>query len=154
MTKKLFLVTVLLIVGLIGLYAESADYFTFTVGAGAGYDLVADDITTELIFGVDYIFNEMFTGGFKFLQLATTDVTAMNFSAEIIDNAAVSIYTGVDSGSNLAFGLGFSYDFLTRKDVIFSSMGLYIDWLAGDGGSLAIADGGVILMGFRTKFGI
>lgn len=154
MTKKLLLVIVLFIIGLTGVFADSADYFTFTMGAGAGYDFVADDAVTEMVFGVDYIFNDMFTGGFKFFTLGANSVTAMNFSVEVIENATVSLYSGVDSGTDIVFGLGFGYDFLTKKDTVFSSMGLYIDWIAGNGGFFDIMDGGSFLMGVRAKFGL
>ena len=164
--KKILFVMLLSMVLLAGVAAESADYLTFTVGAGFASDITGtnDDIMANNVFGVDYNFNNGYTGGFKYINMGSGAATfsVVNFTMSPKENVYVSLYTGSASttgalaSTDAAFGLGLSYDFFTKKDGIFSAMGVYIDWMASSTSNknvAAIADGGALAMGLKTKVG-
>lgn len=150
--KKIFVVLLFLTIPLMAASTESADYFSFSMGAGGGYDFVTDSVSGGIAFGLDYQFNDQFSGGFKFFQYGT-DVTAVNITMYPVDSLSVSLYTGSD-GTDVVFGVGAGYDFFTKKDGLFSSMGVFIDWMAGVAGAYNVADGGLLTFGMKTKFGI
>jgi hypothetical protein len=152
--KKGLIILLLIAAPVVSLLAESADYFTFTVGTGGGYDMVGSAITAGIVFGVDYNFDKEFTGGFKFFKLGAGDVTVINISMHPSEALSVSLYSGVDDASLLTFGAGVGYDFFSKKGGLFSSMGVFADWLAGDGGSFDVASGGTFVFGLRSKFGV
>ena len=144
-----------------GVAAETADYLTFTVGAGFAVDVTDTNTDTMAnnVFGVDYNFNETFTGGFKYMTMSNSvsgvAFSVMNFSMMPKENVTVSLYTGSETSvGGAAFGLGLEYDFFTKKDGLFSAMGVYVDWLASSAaGVAALEDGGIIAMGLKTKVG-
>lgn len=151
--KKIIVLLVLLSVLTVGVFAEQADYFTFTMGSGAGYDIDNSDIVATLVFGMDYSFNSTFTGGFKFIDIATQTGQFINMSVIPADKLHLTVYSG-KIATAAAFGVGLSYDLFSKKDALFSNMSINIDWLADNGGFYDIADGGVILFGLRTQVGL
>lgn len=152
--KKIIVLLVLLSVLTVGVFAEQADYFTFTMGSGAGYDLRTSDIVASTVFGMNYTFNSTFTGGFKFIEVAGVAGQFINISVIPAEKLRLTVYTGKFTGA--AFGVGLSYDLFSKKDALFSNMSINIDWLAENNPGLGfdIADGGVILFGLRTEVGL
>ena len=105
--------------------------------------------------GVDYNFSNTFSGGFKFYDIGGTRVTALNVTVSPVENAYISLFTGVEPATpDLAFGAGLEYDFFTKKDNLFTGMGIFVDWLATDGGLFDVASGGALTFGLKTKIGI
>ena len=151
--KKIIFLLILVSIFAIGIFAETADYFTFTIGSGGGYDLVGAAVVAHTVFGVDYAFNETFSGGFKFFDIAAVTGQAVNISVFPADKMRLSVYTG-DLGGNIALGLGFAYDIFSKKDALFANMSVNLDWFASDGGAYDLASGGVILFGLRTQVGL
>ncbi len=159
--KKILCVLLLSAALAAGVAAESADYLTFTVGAGFASDITGttSDTMASNVFGVDYNFNDTFTGGFKYMTMSNSAAgvafSVMNFTMVPKENVSVSLYTGSESvGAGAAFGLGVAYDFFTKKEGLFSSMGVYVDWLASSAAGVgAMEDGGIIAMGLKTKVG-
>lgn len=152
--KRLLLMALLTCLILTGVMAETPDYFTFTLGTMGGYNFVGAAITAGTVFGIDYNFTETFTGGFKFISLSAGDISTINISAVLAENVAVTLYTGTDNGFNIIFGTGIGYTFFTKKNALFSSMGISIDWLAGSAGNFLVTDGGIITFGLKTRIGI
>jgi len=156
--KKVFILLVLLSVLAVGVFAEQADYFTFTMGSGAGYDMNSSNIVASTVFGMNYTFNSTFTGGFKYIDIGGAAGQFINMSVVPADKLSLTVYTG-KLGAAAAFGVGLSYDLFTKKDALFSSMSINVDWLADDtatgtAGAYPVADGGVILFGLRTEVGL
>ncbi len=160
--KKLILgVLLLACVALTGVMAQDAaaaspDYFTFGVGAMPYYDLATEAIDVMIPFGVQFYFNDMFSAGFSFADFGTNDIAFVNIGVMPADNVKAAFYVG-DMDGDLGFGLGVGYDFFTKKETFFSSMGLYIDWLASNAAKDtlgSIRNGGVLSMGLKTSFGI
>lgn len=154
--KKFLLILLVLMAPAVASFAETADYFTFTFGAGGGYDLVADDVVANIVYGVDYQFDSQFSGGFKFYDINAVSVAVMNITMSPKDNLYVSLYTGSEPVlGKMVFGAGIGYDFFTKNEGLFSSMGVFLDWFAGDStGTYNIKDGGTFLIGMKSKFGI
>lgn len=153
MKRLLFLVLMGLLLATGFLMAENPEYFTVSVGAGGAYDLVADTAAACSSFGMDYYFNQHFSGGFKFVEVNANNLTLVNITAMPINQAFISLFTGSD-GANIVFGVGVEYDFFVKKNVLFSGMGLFINWYAGDGAAFSLSDGGVLTLGLTTKLGI
>lgn len=150
--KKIIVLLVLLSVLTVGVFAEQADYFTFTMGSGAGYDVNGSNVVAATVFGMNYTFNSTFTGGFKYITIAATAGQFINISVVPADKLKLTVYTG--QLTNAAFGVGLSYDLFSKKDALFSNMSINIDWLAENGGTYDVANGGVILFGLRTEVGL
>jgi len=154
--KKVLVLLILFSVLTVGLFAEQADYFTFTMGSGAGYDINGDDVVASTVFGMDYTFNSTFTGGFKFFDIGGISGRFINISVIPADKLRLTVYTGTTGPvpATAAFGVGLSYDLFSKKDALFSNMSINIDWLADASGSYDVANGGVILFGLRTQVGL
>lgn len=153
--KKVFL-SVLLLGGLaLSVFAQKADYFTFTVGSGAGYNINTQAVVSETIYGFDYTFNDSFTGGFKFLNISGTNLNLMNITVIPVDKLGISLYTGV-TGASPAFGLGVNYDIFAKKSALFAKMAVYLDWFASSnaGSTFDIANGGAVIFGIKTQVGL
>ncbi len=153
--RKVIVVMVLLLVLTAGAFAEKADYFTFTMGAGSGYNITGSAVVAGTVFGVDYAFNDTFTGGFKYYKVAANTLQLINMSVAPADKLNLSLYSGV-LGPASAFGVGVAYDIFTKKSALFSKLSINIDWLATAtaGSPYDIASGGVILFGLRTEVGL
>lgn len=151
--KKNIVLLVLLSVLTFGVYAEQADYFSFTIGSGAGYDVKLDEVVATSVFGVDYTFNSTFNGGFKFVEVGSSAGKFISISVIPSDDLHLTIYSG-KLVTDVAFGLGLSYDLFSKKDALFSNMSINIDWFASDGGVYPVDGGGVILLGLRTQVGL
>ena len=152
--KKIIVLLVLLSVLTVGVFAEQADYFTFTMGSGAGYDINGSSVVAASVFGMNYTFNSTFTGGFKFMDIGTASGQFINISVVPADKMKLTVYTG-ELETVAAFGVGLSYDLFSKKDALFSNMSINIDWMADNGGALYdVANGGVILFGLRTEVGL
>ena len=153
--KKLFIFMVLLSILTVGVFAEQADYFTFTMGSGAGYNVNTSDIVASSVFGMNYTFNSTFTGGFKYIDVAGDSGSFINISVIPADKLKLTVYTGkITAVPDAAFGVGLSYDLFSKKDALFSNMSINIDWLASNGGTYDVANGGVVLFGLRTDVGL
>ncbi|MCA1950472.1 MAG: hypothetical protein LDL24_07855 [Treponema sp.] len=137
-------------------FAQKADYFTFTVGSGAGYNINTQVVISESLFGIDYTFNDSFTGGFKFRNISGTNLNVMNITVIPVDKLGITLYTGAIPGGSPAFGLGVNYDIFAKKSGLFAKVALYFDWLASStaGSPFDIAKGGVVLFGIKTQVGL
>ncbi len=151
--KKIIVLLVLLSVLTVGVFAEQADYFTFTMGSGAGYDVNGSSVVAASVFGMDYTFNSTFSGGFKFFDIAGNAGSFINISVIPADKLKLTVYTGKLVAA-AAFGVGLSYDLFAKKDALFSNMSINIDWLADNAGTYPVATGGVVLFGLRTQVGL
>jgi hypothetical protein len=154
--KKVTL-AILLIGGLaLSAFAQKADYFTFTVGSGAGYNINTQVVSSETLFGIDYTFNDSFTGGFKFRNISGTNLNVMNITVIPMDKLGISLYTGAIPAGSPAFGLGVNYDIFAKKSALFAKMAIYLDWLATStaGSPFDVAKGGVVLFGLKTQVGL
>ena len=84
-------------------------------------------------------------------------ISNIRISIDVTENSNLSVLTGND-GTNMVFGAGFGYDFFTKKNKIFSSLGLYVDYLATSGTGItapySIENGGIMLFGLKTTMGI
>ena len=149
---------ILLIGGLaLSAFAQKADYFTFTVGSGAGYNINTQVVSSETLFGIDYTFNDSFTGGFKFRNISGTNLDVMNITVIPMDKLGISLYTGATTTVvSPAFGLGVNYDIFAKKSGLFAKMAIYLDWLATStaGSPFDVAKGGVVLFGLKTQVGL
>ena len=146
---------ILLFVFLFGtaLFAQSFDNFAFSLGTSYADDKVANTHYSGTMVALDYNFSGNFVGGVKFFTLPT-DFTAVNISYRTGDNVTFSVYTGADTASGTLFGLGLGYDFFVSKSSTYTSLGLYMDWIAGDTGSAYdLSSGGVLLIGLRAGMG-
>ena len=156
--KKLVLVTLLLSVAVFGVFAEGPDYFSFTLGAGGAYNVATGAIESTQIYGVDYNFDDTFSGGFKFYDLGGVNYSVVNLAVSPLENAYISLYTGAElpaaAAPVVSFGAGLEYDFFTRNDSLFTAMGVYADWLASNGGAHDLAAGGIFTVGLKTKIGL
>ena len=151
--KKVLVLLVLLSVLTVGVFAEQADYFTFTMGSGAGYDINGSNVVAASVFGMDYTFNTTFTGGFKYFTVGASTGQFIDISVVPADKLKLTVYTGKIAAA-AAFGVGLSYDLFSKKDALFSNMSINIDWLADNAGAYPVANGGVILFGLRTQVGL
>ncbi len=153
--KKVIAVMVFFVVLTVGVFAEKADYFTFTMGAGSGYDITGSAVVAGTVFGIDYTFNDAFTGGFKYYAVAGNNLQLINMSVAPADKMALSLYSGA-LGASAAFGVGFGYDIFTKKSALFSNLSINVDWLATATAASPydIASGGVVLFGLRTQVGL
>ena len=151
--KKVLVLLILFSVLTVGIFAEQADYFTFTMGAGSGYDIVGSNVVAQTVFGVDYSFNSTFTGGFKYFEVAGNTGQMMNVTVVPADKLTLSLYSG-QLVALTSFGVGVGYDIFTKKDALFSKLSINLDWLATNGGAYDVANGGVILFGLRTQVGL
>ncbi len=155
--KKIIVLLVLLSVLTMGAFAEQADYFTFTMGSGSGYDIVGSNIIGGTVFGVDYTFNSGFTGGFKYFSIDGNDIQVINMTMVPADKMTLSVYSGTEAlTADPTVGMGFGYEIFSKKDALFSSLTINIDWFATTpaASTYDIADGGVILFGLRTQVGL
>lgn len=154
--KKILITLLLVTLPLVGAFGASPDYFTFTMGAGGGYDITGGEISAGTVFGVDYSFNDQFTGGFKFFKYSAGDVAAVNITIHPAESLSVSVYSGTDTAAvpNVIFGAGVGFDFFSKKDGLFTSLGVFVDWLAGSGGNYAVTSGGSLAFGLKTQFGL
>ncbi len=153
--KKILVLMVLFALLTVGVFAEKADYFAFTMGSGSGYNVTGSAITAGTVFGVDYTFNDSFSGGFKFYKVGGNSLQLINMSVIPSEKLNLSIYSGV-LGGGAAFGIGVAYDIFSKKDALFSNLSINIDWLATAtaGSTYDVATGGVILFGLRTQMGL
>ncbi len=159
--KKLTVFFLLVALATAGAFAVTPDFLTFDIGAMGVYAVDgADDVEVSNPFGVQFQFDNNISAGFTFVGLlggvAGTGVNVMNISVAPAENVEVSIYTGQVAGE-LGFGAGIGYDFLAQKDALFTSMGVYMMWLANDvndGDVYDLADGGAVSIGLKAGFGL
>lgn len=147
---------ILLLVGLVtaGLSAENADYVSFEIGSMPTYDLASKDVSIINSFGLQFQFNDVFSAGFRFLS--PNSIQLLHLSVFPVENLSIALYTGSIS-NEVGFGLGVGYDFLSKKDSLFYSLGLYLDWLASNtakDSSYSIENGGAFSIGLKVKMGI
>ena len=152
--KKLTVFFLLVALATAGAFAVSPDLFTFDIGAMGVYAVDgADDVGVSNPFGLQFQFDDNISAGYSFVG-ATVNV--LNISVAPAENVELSIYTGQVAGE-LGFGAGIGYDFLAKKDALFTSMGVYMMWLANndnDGDIYDLADGGAVSIGLKAGFGL
>ena len=137
----------------VSLGAESYNNFSFSLGTSYADDKVANTTYSGTMIGLDYMFSRNFIGGVKFFTLPT-DFTVMNIGFRTNQDIVFSVYTGADTASSALFGIGIGYDFFVKKSSTFTSLGLYMDWIAGEVGSAYdITSQGVLLIGLRAGMG-
>ncbi len=164
MKKTILTVLLLACVALGSAMAEDAapgsgtlhpDYFSFNVGGMAYYSIGGNSVAALAPFGLQFYFNDMFSAGFGFMKYGTS--TFLNVTVTPIKNAHIAFFTG-QMDSQLAFGVGIGYDFLVMKKMLFSSLGIYFDWLASNAAAGAadesIHDGGLLCIGLKARFGL
>ncbi len=153
MKKFILILLVLLCLGFAPVIAETPQIFTFNVGSMFYHDFTTETNDVEFPFGVDFQLNKSFSAGFKFF----TNTELVSITASPMDNLYASVYAGSVYNS-LGFGVGLGYDVLVKKGAMFSALGVYVDWLAnnsaGGGAFASVSDGGVLMVGLKTKFGI
>jgi hypothetical protein len=154
--KKVVVLLILLSIVAVGVFAEEADYFTFTMGSGGGYDINGSNVIGGTVFGVDYTFNDAFTGGFKYFNIDGNNVQVINITMVTTDKLTLSVYSGTDIAVDPTVGIGVGYEIFSKKDALFSKLSVNIDWFATTPAASAfdIANGGVILFGLRTQVGL
>jgi len=145
--KKL-VVAVLLITSIaIGtVFAENPDYFTFNVGVMNSYDMDSSDITSDMVYGLQYQMNNTYSAGLSFMN----EGTFLNITITPKDKTSLTIYSGAIS-SVFAMGIGTGYEFLQKSDAVFASMGLYTSWIATES---SIENGGILNIGLKANFGL
>jgi hypothetical protein len=152
--KKLTVIFLLVALATVGAFAVTPGFFTFDIGAMGVYAVDgADDVDVANPFGIQFQFDDNISAGYTFVG-ATVNV--LNISVAPAENVELSIYTGQVSGE-LGFGAGVGYDFLAKKDALFTSMGVYMMWLANninDGDIYDLADGGAVSIGLKAGFGL
>ncbi len=150
---KRFLSLAFICISSLAVYAEGFDNFAFTLGTCYADDKVAAAHYSGTMVGLDYSFPGNFVGGVKFFSLPT-DFMAVNVSYRTSQDITFSVYTGADTTSGTLFGLGLGYDFFVNNSSTFTSLGLYMDWMAGDAASAYdLTSGGVFLIGLRAGMG-
>ena len=155
--KKIVLILIVALFAASGLFAAGPDYFAFEIGAGGGFDVNTGDVVAGNSMGFYYSFNDTFSGGFSFNTVDGNDVDMVTISVSPIENLYISMDTGqIDDGvtTALGFGAGFGYDFFAKKSGLFTSLGLYFNWFAGNAGVYDIANGGVMAFGLKTRVGL
>ncbi|MDA3938418.1 MAG: hypothetical protein PF693_03790 [Spirochaetia bacterium] len=154
--KKVFILLILLSVLTVGVFAEQADYFTFTMGSGGGYDMSGSNVVGGTVFGVDYTFNSGFSGGFKYFDIDGNTLQIINMTMIPADKMKISVYSGTDAATDPTVGIGVGYDIFTKKDALFSNLSINVDWFATTRATSTfdIADGGVIFFGLRSQVGL
>jgi len=127
------------------------DYFTFKIGSMGVYTVDSSSLTVMNDFGVQFQLSEKFSAGFSIIDSGTF----INVTAIPKTNVSFSLYSGQIS-SSMAFGLGTGYEFFTKKDNFFTSMGVYADWYAcsDETSDEALANGGILAFGLKTKLGL
>jgi hypothetical protein len=131
--------------------AVNPDYFTFKIGSLGVYTLNTSSLSVMNAFGIQLQLTEKYSAGFSIIDSGAF----VNVTATPKTNVSVSLYSGQIS-SSMAFGLGTGYDFFTKKDNFFTSMGVYADWYACSDDTLdaALANGGILAIGLETKLGL
>ncbi|QEN03940.1 hypothetical protein EW093_04235 [Thiospirochaeta perfilievii] len=161
--KKVLILALLTTLSVVVAVAETPQFFAFELGSGAAYNVDTGEVVTSNSMGFTYTFSEAFKGGFSFTEIDGISIDTINISIVPAENATLTMYTGsittpaagaVPAATELGFGVGLGYDFFTNTKSIFTSLGLYLDWFASNGGSYDIANGGVISMGLKTKIGL
>ncbi|MCK5198352.1 MAG: hypothetical protein KAR21_08380 [Spirochaetales bacterium] len=154
--KKLVVLMILLSIVAVGVFAESADYFTFTMGSGSGYNMIGSNVVGGTVFGVDYTFNSGFTGGFKYFNIDGNTLQIINMTMVPADKMSLSVFSGTDAATDPVVGIGIGYEIFSKKDALFTNLSINMDWFATTPAASAfdIADGGVIFFGLKTQVGL
>ena len=136
-------------------YTQSYDNFVFTLGTSYVEDKVTPTSSSGTMFGLDYMFQNNFSGGVKFFTINPANFMAVNISYRTKQDVIFSVYTGADANKDTIFGMGLGYDFFVNKNSTFTSLGLYMDWIGGapTTSSFNIEDGGVFMIGLRAGMG-
>ncbi len=156
--KKIALILLLVCLAVGTVAAETPKYFSINLGGMYSYDMPTDKSGVSTPFGLQFQVNEMFSAGFAFF----TNAQLVNVSISPIKNSFISFYTGKYdangvAGGDVGFGVGAGYDFATNNSKMFSSLGIYMDWLANNdaaGSAGSIEDGGVFMIGLKAKLGL
>ncbi|OJF76422.1 MAG: hypothetical protein BKP49_06910 [Treponema sp. CETP13] len=146
MKKILFMVLLITSVTFGTVFAETPDYFAFNVGTMNSYDFDTNDISSDMVYGLQYQMNETYSAGFDFMN----NGTFLNVTISPKSKTSLTIYTG-EIRSALAMGIGAGYDFFQKKDTVFAAMGLYTSWIATD---TSIKKGGILNLGLKANFGM
>lgn len=149
--KKALLIIAILFLVFAGASAESPDTFAFEIQTGASWAPGTGSVSSLMSFGFAYSFNETFSAGFNFYSNPSA-FSLLHMGVNLGD-MQFRLYSGIHYG-DIAYGLGFGYDFFSRKDTIFASLGLYVDWLATAGSPFSVSDGGLLTIGLKTKLGL
>ncbi|MBN2628669.1 MAG: hypothetical protein JXA95_18545 [Spirochaetales bacterium] len=152
--KKLTVIFLLVALATVGVFAVTPEYFTVNIGTQTTYRPSNGNVGVVNPFGLQFQFDETFSAGFSYNG---ANQGLLNITATPVENVKVSMYTGNVNAGGMGFGLGLGYDFLVKKAALFTSMGLYIDWLANNtasGTAYSINDGGVIAIGLKAGFGL
>ncbi len=153
--KKIVLFSLIFVLLTAGIaMAQTPQFFTFSVGGMYGYDFATNADRPVTPFGAQFQMNDKFSAGFSFE--ATSNMRLLNVAVSPLEKTYISVYSGQWAGA-VAFGAGLGYDFLVNKNAMFSSMGIYMDWLANNrapGLLGSVEDGGTFMIGLKAKFGI
>ncbi|MGL1893273.1 MAG: hypothetical protein OCD02_16680 [Spirochaetaceae bacterium] len=160
--KKLVLSLIVVTIAIISSFAEVPDYFAFEIGSGASLEVGDGEIAGSSLVGFSYSFNETIGGGFTFTKVGDISINTVNISYTPVKDTTITMYTG-QVGDLLGFGAGLGYDFFTKKKGFFTSLGIYLNWYASNGSTIAagattteadVAEGGLLTMGLKTRIGL
>lgn len=107
--------------------------------------------------GISYNFNSGITAGFSLINMEDSNISTVEIGVEVAEGAHLTALSG-NINDKFAFGLGLGYDFFTKKNRLFSSVGIYIDYIATNSDKdldpYSLQNGGLFLIGLKTSLGI
>lgn len=153
---KKFLI-VLIITLAISLYGQNNNNLNFDIVNKGTLNLGDGVLNGNSSFGVSYNFNSGITAGFSLINVDDNNISTVEIGVEVAKGAHLTALSG-NINDKFAFGLGLGYDFFTKKNRLFSSVGIYIDYIATNSDKdldpYSLQNGGLFLIGLKTSLGI
>lgn len=153
--KKITLLLLFLIS--INIFTQNTDFLTLDIEQQNKLSLEDVEMNESNAFGVSYNFDSGITAGFTFNNVDANTISSVEVGVEALEGAQITLLSGSD-GINYAFGVGLGYDFLTNRDKFFSSLGIYLDYIATSGTGVeapySLDKGGLFLIGLKTTLGL
>lgn len=154
--KKILLLLITLLFS-INIFSDTPEFLALDIASQGGVKLDNMDMENTNSFGVSYNFNSGVTAGFSFNKVGGNTISSVEVGVEAIEGAQITLLSGSD-GLNYAFGVGLGYDFLTNRNKFFSSIGIYLDYIATSGTGIeapySLDKGGLFLIGLKTTLGL
>jgi hypothetical protein len=158
--KKALLVVVVMAVFAGVAMAQSPDVLAFEFGAGMGPAIgtgVPPSWAAEpsSSCGLSFSRSESFSAGYSFYQLGAERLNALTLGVNAVDKLFVRLFVGASAALAPYIGFGISYDLFSKKDTLFTALGIGIDWFgATTGGVHTAISGGAVQFGIKVKVGI
>ncbi len=141
----------------LSLHSNASDSLTLDVAPQGTISLDDMELNGRNSLGISYNFNSGITAGFSVISLGESNLSTLEIGVKVAKGAHITALTGSD-GENLAFGFGLGYDFLKDEDMLFSSVGVYLDYIATNedknSSTLSVENGGLFLIGLKTSLGL